>query len=68
MKRVPLLGHAGLDDIFAWRQDGSVTVRHFLAEATALAAGLPPGHHLLNVCQDRYHFAVGLAAGLLSHH
>ncbi len=66
MKRVPLLGHAGLDEVFAWRPSGPVTVRHFLAEAAALAACLPPGRHLLNVCQDRYHFAVGLAAGLLS--
>ena len=22
----------------------------------------PPGGHILNVCQDRYHFALGLAA------
>ena len=66
MKRVPLLGHAGLDEVFAWRPSGPVAIRHFLAEATALAACLPPGRHLLNVCQDRYHFAVGLAAGLLS--
>ena len=63
---VPLLGHASLDDIFAWRPGGPVTVRDFLADAAALAACLPPGRHLLNVCQDRYHFAVGLAAGLLS--
>lgn len=66
MKRVPLLGHASLDDIFAWRLEGPVTVRRFLAEAAALAGSLPPGRHLLNVCQDRYRFAVGLAAGLLS--
>ena len=26
---------------------------------------LPPGRHLLNLCQDRYRFAVGFAAGLL---
>lgn len=65
MKTVPLLGHASLDDVFAWRPDGAVSVRHFLAEARALAARLPPGRHLLNVCQDRYRFAVGFAAGLL---
>lgn len=65
MNPVPLLGHASLDDIFAWRPDGPVSVRQFLADARALAALLPPGRHLLNVCQDRYHFAVGFAAGLL---
>lgn len=65
MTAVPLLGHASLDAIFAWRPDGPVSVRRFLAEAHALAARLPPGRHLLNVCQDRYRFAVGFAAGLL---
>ena len=65
MKLVPLLAHSSLDDIFAWRPDGPVTVRHYLADAAALADCLPPGHHMLNVCHDRYRFTVGLAAGLL---
>jgi len=65
MNGVPLLGHASLDDIFAWRPDGPVSVRQFLADVRALGALLPSGRHLLNVCQDRYHFAVGFAAGLL---
>lgn len=66
MKTVPLLGHASLDDIFAYRPAGPVRVRDFLAEVEALAALLPVGRHLLNVCQDRYRFTVGFAAGLLS--
>ena len=66
MNTVPLLGHASLDDIFAWRADGPVRVRDFLADVHALAGLLPVGSSLLNVCQDRYHFAVGLAAGLIS--
>ena len=65
MSTVPLLGHAGLDDLFALRPAGPVRVRDFLAHAAALRGRLPPGRHLLNVCQDRYHFAVGFAAGLL---
>ena len=66
MNSVPLLGHASLDDIFAWRPTGPARVRDFLADVDALAGHLPAGRHLLNVCQDRYHFAVGLAAGLIS--
>lgn len=66
MTAFPLLGHAGLDAIFAHRPDGPVQVREFLADVLALAARLPPNRHLLNVCQDRYRFTVGLAAGLLS--
>ena len=66
MTMLPLLGHASLDDNFAWRTDGPVRVRDFLADVQALSARLPAGRHLLNVCQDRYRFLVGLAAGLLS--
>ena len=36
------------------------------ADAHALAQHLPPCGHLLNVCQDRYRFAVGFTAGLLA--
>lgn len=66
MNRIPLLGHASLDDIFAYRPSGTVRVRDFLADVAALADLLPPGRHQLNVCQDRYRFTVGLAAGLVS--
>ena len=66
MSSVPLLGHASLDDVLAWRPSGPVRVREFLADAASLAAQLPAGRNFLNVCQDRYHFAVGLAAGLIS--
>lgn len=63
---LPLIGAHGLDDVFAWRAQGAVRVREFLADAHALAARLPAGDWLLNVCEDRYHFAVGFAAGLLA--
>jgi acyl-coenzyme A synthetase/AMP-(fatty) acid ligase len=66
MSQIPLLAHASLDDTMAWSPAGPVTVRRFLAEASLLAGQLPPGRHLLNVCQDRYRFAVGFAAGLLT--
>ena len=66
MKHLPLLGHASLDDIFAWQAMGPIRVRDFLAEVSALAAQLPAGQHQLNVCQDRYRFTVGFAAGLIA--
>ncbi len=65
MTRAPLLVHASLDAPVAWRPDGPVPVRRFLAEAAALAEMLPPARNLLNVCNNRYRFAVGFAAGLL---
>lgn len=66
MNLLPLLSPTHREEVFAWRPEGAVRVGTFLAEATALAGLLPPGRHLLNVCQDRYHFAVGFAAGLIS--
>ncbi len=66
MKRRPILTGRRLDDIFAWCADGPISVRRFLAEAAALAEQLPAGDWLLNVCNDRYHFAVGFVAGLLA--
>lgn len=65
MNRSPLItGHA-LDDVLAWGPQGPVRVREFLADAMALADALPPQGHLINLCEDRYRFAVGFAAGLL---
>lgn len=66
MSALPLISAHGLDDVFAWRSQGPVRVREFLAHAHALAAQLPAGEWLLNMCEDRYHFAVGFAAGLLA--
>lgn len=65
MSRVPLLGHSRLDDIFAYRPSGAVKVQTFLTQALALGERFPPGRHVLNLCQDRYLFSLGLAAGLL---
>lgn len=65
MNAVPLLGHASLDQVFAWRPDGPLRAGEFLGDAAALAEQLPPGRYLLNMCEDRYRFAVGFAAGLI---
>ena len=60
-----ITGH-GLEDVLAWRPSGPVLVREFLADARAVAAVLPPGDGVLNLCEDRYHFAVLFAACLLT--
>lgn len=63
---LPLLGHASQKAIFAHRPDGPVSVAHFLADVFHVAASLPAGRHILNVCHNRYRFTVGLAASLMS--
>jgi len=65
MNTLPLIAGLDLDGIVAWRPDGPRRVRDFLADADALAARLPAGTALLNLCHDRYRFAVGFAAGLI---
>lgn len=62
---LPLTSHAP-DAIIAWTRHGPVSAARFAADARRLAALLPPGRHVLNLCQDRYHFMVGFAAGLIS--
>ncbi len=66
MNSFPLLTHAHAEDVLAWRNDKSITVADFLSDVRRLQATLPAGKHVLNVCADRYRFAVGLAAALLA--
>ena len=61
----PLVSGYGAGATFAWREGRPIPVEQFLGDATALAASLPDRRYLLNLCTDRYHFAVGFAAALL---
>jgi acyl-coenzyme A synthetase/AMP-(fatty) acid ligase len=67
---LPLIAHRDAAQALAFRRDDSglepVTAAQFIADVQGLAALLPSGRHLLNVCTDRYRFAVGLAAGLIA--
>ena len=62
---LPVVGHREPEAIVAWRADGPVTLRRFIAEARRLAAELPRGTWLLNGCGSHYHFALGLVAALI---
>jgi acyl-coenzyme A synthetase/AMP-(fatty) acid ligase len=66
MSTTALLTHTSPSAIVAYRAGVAVTARQFLAAAAHLAHSLPDSAHVLNVCADRYHFAVGLAACLMS--
>src|SRR5687768_14229297 len=66
MSTLPLVSHDSPDNIIAWRADGAVTVREFLTEVYALVARFPVAENLLNMCSDRYHFSVGLAAAIVA--
>ncbi len=66
MPTLPLLVHAHLDATLAWHGGVAVSVGQFLHEVESLAAQLPPGRHVLNLCGNRYRFMVALAACLVS--
>ncbi|MDP3334882.1 MAG: AMP-binding protein, partial [Methylococcaceae bacterium] len=44
----------------------AISVEKFLMDVAYLAILLPHGKHVLNICRDRYHFTVGLAAAIIS--
>jgi acyl-coenzyme A synthetase/AMP-(fatty) acid ligase len=63
---LPLLVHSHPDAIVARRGDEAVSLARFLADVGRVMAVLPPCRHVLNLCADRYRFAVGLAASMAS--
>jgi acyl-coenzyme A synthetase/AMP-(fatty) acid ligase len=66
MPSFPLVFHSSPDQTIAYRDGAPVTVREFLADVLRLAAALPEGAHVFNVCADRYRFAVSLCATLIA--
>jgi acyl-coenzyme A synthetase/AMP-(fatty) acid ligase len=64
MCRYPFLRHTRSDAIFARRVGAPITVECFLRDVAALSRVLPSLRHMVNLCGDRYRFAVGFAAAL----
>ena len=66
MNTLPLITHNSSDKTIAWRNGTAISVETFLADVDYLASLLLSGKHILNLCRDRYHFTVGLAAAIIS--
>ena len=62
---IPFLGHRDETRALAWRGGRFVSVAEFLADVQALAQRLPARTHAVNLCRDRYCFAVALAAAMI---
>ena len=60
----PLLRAPRPGSVFARSADSTFTIATFLGDVAALAARLPRRGHVVNLCRDRYRFAVGFAAAL----
>jgi len=66
MPSLPLIVHADAEAIVAWCGDRPLRAGRFLADVQRLAALLPAGGHVMNLCSDRYRFTVGLAASIVA--
>ena len=65
MTAIPFLPVHSPTRIVAWRNGVTIEQQKFLRDVHALAARLPTRTHVLNHCDDRYHFLVGLVAALM---
>jgi acyl-coenzyme A synthetase/AMP-(fatty) acid ligase len=63
---LPLISHESPQAVIAYRNGKPVTAERFLNDSAKVAASLTDAQHVLNTCQDRYRFAVGLAATLMA--
>ncbi|KAF7600037.1 MAG: AMP-dependent synthetase [Candidatus Dactylopiibacterium carminicum] len=61
---LPLLPEAAPETVCAIHRGRAITRRELLAQVAALATRLPAGRPLLNLCNDRYLFAIGLLAAI----
>jgi acyl-coenzyme A synthetase/AMP-(fatty) acid ligase len=64
-KRFPLVGHASAGSIAAYRRGQPVTAAELLRDVAHAAQALPEARHVLNLCGDRYRFAVTLLAAIV---
>ena len=62
---LPLLPDTDDHLVLAWRDLHPITRGEFLQEVLALAERLPQTGHILNLCRDRYWFALSLFAAIV---
>ncbi|MEP6557650.1 MAG: AMP-binding protein [Burkholderiales bacterium] len=63
-----LLGHDNAHAVVAWRLGRPITAAQYLADVARVATRLPTRGPVLNLCTDRYRFAVGFGAALWARH
>jgi acyl-coenzyme A synthetase/AMP-(fatty) acid ligase/uncharacterized membrane protein len=61
----PLIAHTHADQVLAYLDGQALNAGQFLSDVVQLAAQLPSATVVLNMCSNRYHFGVTLAAALL---
>lgn len=64
MAPIPLISHRSLDDPVAYCGTRAVRAAEFLGDVARVAAMLPTRRFMVNLCNDRYRFVLGLSAAL----
>lgn len=62
---LPLLHTASLDATVVFRAGRAIPAHEFIGAAEAVAANLPDVAHIVNLCENRFHFALLWAAASL---
>jgi len=62
---LPLILHSAGSESFAYYEGRVVTAKQYMEDVCSLAADLPVGDHVLNLCANRYRFLVGFGASIL---
>ena len=62
---IPLIQHQHADQPVAYLPGAVISATQFVSDVQSLAAQLPQGRYVINLCGDRYRFAVGLCAALV---
>ena len=60
-----LISHSSAHAVVAYDQGRAIEAREYLAAVRHMATRLPSQGHVLNLCVNRYHFAVVMGAALL---
>ena len=63
--KIPFLGHRDGSQTVAYRSSVMITADEFLSDVRSLAHRLPSTAFPVNLCRDRYCFAVALAAAMM---
>jgi acyl-coenzyme A synthetase/AMP-(fatty) acid ligase len=65
MSLIPLVRDFSAGSVFAWNEGQPISVEAFVRDALQVADRLPERRYVLNLCANRYRFAVGFSAALL---
>lgn len=62
---IPLVQHEHAQQPVAYRLGAAISAAQFVSAVQSLAKRLPERRYVINLCSDRYRFAVGLCAALV---